>query len=123
LPNVTSQLMDKYLSDGELSARFTQRHQDGHRLRFLDPTDVRVGHQTYRSQLLDKLILNHLSLTVDRGSIFGQKCLALRTLSKDSLMSRRFFGRVFKTIADPYAGRLTLFRVYSGSLNPDTSVF
>jgi len=30
---------------------------------------------------------------------------------------------VFKTIADPYAGKLTLFRVYSGSVKPDTSVF
>ena len=30
---------------------------------------------------------------------------------------------VFKTIADPYAGKLTLFRVYSGSVKPDTSIF
>ena len=30
---------------------------------------------------------------------------------------------VFKTIADPYAGKLTLFRVYSGSVKPDMSVF
>ena len=32
-------------------------------------------------------------------------------------------GLVFKTIADPYAGKLTLFRVYSGSVRPDTSIF
>jgi len=32
-------------------------------------------------------------------------------------------GLVFKTIADPYAGKLTLFRVYSGSVKPDTSIF
>ncbi len=30
---------------------------------------------------------------------------------------------VFKTISDPYAGKLTLFRVYSGSLKSDTPVF
>jgi elongation factor G len=34
-----------------------------------------------------------------------------------------FSSLVFKTIADPYAGKLTLFRVYSGSVKPDTSVF
>ncbi|MEE8268395.1 MAG: elongation factor G, partial [Nitrospinaceae bacterium] len=34
-----------------------------------------------------------------------------------------FASLVFKTIADPYAGKLTLFRVYSGSVKPDTSVF
>ena len=31
--------------------------------------------------------------------------------------------RVFKTIADPFAGKLTIFRVYSGVLRSDSSVF
>ncbi|THB75415.1 MAG: elongation factor G [Desulfobulbaceae bacterium] len=31
-----------------------------------------------------------------------------------------FSGFVFKTMADPYAGRLTIFRVYSGTLSGDT---
>ena len=30
---------------------------------------------------------------------------------------------VFKTIADPYAGKLTLFRVFSGELSSDASVY
>lgn len=30
---------------------------------------------------------------------------------------------VFKTVADPYAGRLTLFRVFSGTLKADSTVF
>jgi elongation factor G len=30
---------------------------------------------------------------------------------------------VFKTFSDPYAGRITLMRVFSGSLSPDTSYF
>lgn len=30
---------------------------------------------------------------------------------------------VFKTIADPYAGKLSLFRVYSGMINADSSVY
>lgn len=34
-----------------------------------------------------------------------------------------FSAIVFKTIADPYAGRLTLFRVYSGKLSSDSSVY
>ncbi|KPK01591.1 MAG: elongation factor G [Nitrospira bacterium SG8_35_4] len=31
--------------------------------------------------------------------------------------------RVFKTIADPFAGKLTLFRVYSGVLKSDSSIY
>jgi len=34
-----------------------------------------------------------------------------------------FSALVFKTIADPYAGRLTIFRVYSGTLKPDSSFY
>ncbi len=34
-----------------------------------------------------------------------------------------FSALVFKTIVDPYAGRLNVFRVYSGTLNPDSSFY
>jgi elongation factor G len=34
-----------------------------------------------------------------------------------------FSAMVFKTISDPYAGKLTLFRVYSGTLKSDSTVF
>ncbi|MCK4790944.1 MAG: elongation factor G, partial [Desulfobacteraceae bacterium] len=34
-----------------------------------------------------------------------------------------FSALVFKTIADPYAGRLSIFRIYSGTLNPDSSFY
>ena len=32
-------------------------------------------------------------------------------------------GLVFKTIADPYAGKLTLFRIFSGSLKGDSTIY
>ncbi|RJQ21449.1 MAG: elongation factor G [Nitrospiraceae bacterium] len=34
-----------------------------------------------------------------------------------------FSARVFKTIADPFAGKLTLFRVYSGVLKSDSTIY
>ncbi|MBW2121902.1 MAG: elongation factor G, partial [Deltaproteobacteria bacterium] len=34
-----------------------------------------------------------------------------------------FSALVFKTVADPFAGKLTLFRVYSGALSPDSTVY
>jgi elongation factor G len=38
-------------------------------------------------------------------------------------MDAPFCGLVFKTIADPYAGKLTIFRVFSGTINSDSSTF
>ena len=37
--------------------------------------------------------------------------------------SEPFSGLVFKTMADPYVGKLTLFRVYSGTLRSDSSFY
>ncbi len=42
-----------------------------------------------------------------------------RCAGKDSALSLY----VFKTVADPYAGKLTLFRVVSGVLNSDSSIY
>jgi elongation factor G len=36
--------------------------------------------------------------------------------------SEPFSAYVFKTVADPYAGRLTVFRVYSGTLKADSNI-
>jgi len=33
-----------------------------------------------------------------------------------------FAALVFKTVSDPYTGRISLFRVFSGKVNPDVSV-
>ncbi len=34
-----------------------------------------------------------------------------------------FSALVFKTVSDPYAGKLTLFRIYSGALKSDSTIF
>jgi elongation factor G len=36
------------------------------------------------------------------------------------LADEKFSAQVFKTMADPYAGRLTIFRIYSGTLSGDS---
>src|SRR5262249_12872307 len=37
--------------------------------------------------------------------------------------SQPFSGFVFKTVADPFAGRITIFKVYSGSVKSDATVY
>ena len=73
------------------------------------------------SSLMDVIAANMPS-PVDRGAVAG-------TAPDGSPLERKpeeaepFSALVFKTIADPYAGRLTLFRVYSGTLSSDTGIY
>ena len=45
-----------------------------------------------------------------------------KEVERKPLKTEPFSAYVFKTIADPYAGRLSVFRVYSGSLKADSNV-
>ncbi len=45
-----------------------------------------------------------------------------KTIERKTDPKEPFSAYVFKTIADPYAGKLSLFRVYSGTLRADSSV-
>ena len=60
---------------------------------------------------------------MERGPVTGKKP------GKDEIETRMpeesapFSALVFKTIADPYAGRLTLFRVFSGTVSSDSTFY
>ena len=67
-------------------------------------------------------IVDLLPSPVDRGEVQGtdpvQKTEASRKPAADAPLS----AFVFKTIVDPHAGRISLFRVYSGTLKADSHV-
>jgi elongation factor G len=117
-------LMEKYLDSGEIS-----------------PEDMKSG---LRSGVLSGAIipatcgsaLKHIGITpfldmlvqympspIDRGPAIGLKPGTEDVEERLPEESAPFSAYVFKTIADPYAGRLTLFRVYSGTLKSDTPVY
>jgi elongation factor G len=60
---------------------------------------------------------------VDRGSIRGEKPGSGDEEIRLPEETSPFSAFVFKTIADPFAGRLTLFRVYSGTLSVDQGLY
>ena len=45
-----------------------------------------------------------------------------KEVERKPLQTEPLSAYVFKTIADPFAGRLSLFRVYSGSLKADSNL-
>jgi elongation factor G len=68
-------------------------------------------------------IVDLLPSPVDRGEVEGtdpvHKAPARRSPTPDAPLS----AFVFKTIADPHAGRISVFRVYSGTFKSDSTVY
>jgi elongation factor G len=117
-------LTEKYLETGELTE---EEIVDGLRIGTLRYTFTPVfcGSATLNigvPHLLD-YICQCLPSPVDRGKVLGTnpKTQELEERSPDE--SEPFSALVFKTTSDPYTGKITIFRVYSGVLNSDSTVY
>ena len=73
-------------------------------------------------QLLD-LIVNALPSPVDRGPVPGKKPGSEEEITRNPSSDAPFSAFVFKTLSDPFAGRLTIFRIYSGSVQADSTLY
>jgi elongation factor G len=118
------ELMNKYLEQGELSAEELQTGlKKGITSGSLIPVICGSAVKGIGVSMLMDLIVSSFASPVDRGPIKGKKPGTDNVEERPPSEDAPFSAIVFKTIADPYAGRLTLFRVYSGKLNPDTIVY
>ncbi|NLA40867.1 MAG: elongation factor G [Smithella sp.] len=118
------ELMNKYLEAGELSA---EELKAGLRKGVLSGSIVPVicgsAVKGIGVTLLADLAASSFASPVDRGLMKGKKPGTDAVEERQPSENAPFSAIVFKTIADPYAGRLTLFRVYSGKLNSDSAVY
>ncbi|MBI4691411.1 MAG: elongation factor G [Nitrospirae bacterium] len=119
-------LLEKYLEGGELTQEeIVNGIKEGSlSKRFIPVACGSAVKNIGIQQLLDTIILC-LPSPSDLIKIFPVKGKS----PKDGTEVQRkpdekepFSAYVFKTIADPYAGKLTLFRVYSGMLKADSTV-
>jgi len=117
-------LMNKYLEAGELTAEeIKQGLRKGVTSGNLIPVVCGSAIKGIGISLLLDLIVDSMASPVNRGAIKGKKPGGDAAEERKTSEDEPFSAIVFKTIADPYAGRLTLFRVYSGKLNPDSSIY
>lgn len=117
-------LMEKYLEGESLSEdEVLQGLREGTLTGVFTP--VFCGSATANigiRQLLDYIVAC-LPSPVDKGTQVGIKPNTEESVERQPSESEPFSAMVFKTINDPYAGKLTLMRLYSGTLAPDTVVF
>ena len=118
------ELMNKYLETGELSDEELKIGlKKGVSSGSLIPVVCGSSIKGIGISLLLDLIVSSFASPVDRGPIKGKKPKTDDIEERQPSEDAPFSAIVFKTVADPYAGRLTLFRVYSGKLNSDTPVY
>jgi elongation factor G len=117
-------LLEKYLESGELTeAEFREGLTRGIREQKLFP--VLCGAPTRNigvSPLLD-LVAEAFPSPLDRPQIEGTDLKGNGTVRRTVKDDAPLAALVFKTVADPYAGKVTMFRVYSGTMTSDSTIF
>ncbi|HOJ11293.1 MAG TPA: elongation factor G, partial [Clostridiales bacterium] len=68
-------------------------------------------------------IVNYLPSPSDTKSITAKKVGSEETVELKPTSDETFSALVFKTIADPFVGKISIFRVYSGTIKTDSVVY
>jgi elongation factor G len=119
-------LLEKYLEGGGLSdEEIIKGVREGSLTkRFMPVTYGSAVRNIAIPQLLDTAILC-LPSPVEMAQISpirGKNPKDGKEVERKPLQKEPFSAYVFKTIADPFAGRLSIFRVYSGTLRADSNI-
>jgi len=117
-------LTEKYLETGDLTE---EEILDGLRVGTMRNTFTAVlcGSATANigvKQLLDA-ICAYLPSPLDRTKAVGTNPKTEALEERAPSEAEPFSALVFKTTSDPYTGKISIFRVYSGVLNSDSTVF
>ncbi len=117
-------LLEKYLDGQELSAEeLFQGMRKGVLNRTVFPVLCGSGLRNIGIPHLLDAFIQSLPSPLDRGPVKGIHPITKAEESRKPEEDEPFSAFVFKTVADPYAGKLTIFRVWSGSLQPDGNLY
>jgi elongation factor G len=110
-------LMERYLEGEEIShEEIVAALKDGTNHGALFPVTCGVATRNLGTNRLLDAIVEDLPSPVKHGG------LDVGELNLEPVEDRELFAYVFKTRADPFAGRINLFRVYQGVLGQDSHV-
>lgn len=117
-------LLEKYLEGQPLSnEELFQALRKGVLNRMIFPILCGSGLRNIGVQPLLEAVVQFLPSPADRGPISGRHPVTKAEETRKPEPEEPFSAFVFKTVADPYAGKLTIFRVWSGTLKPDGTLY
>ena len=121
---VNDELMEKYLEGEELSAQEIELTlAQGIKSGMLVPIVCGSAALSVGVPQLMDLIIQGLPSPLEKGVKKGTKPGGDEVLERPPSADAPFSALVFKTIADPFAGKLTIFRVFSGTIQPDLPLY
>ena len=110
-------LMERYLEGEEISHdEIVTALKDGTNHGSLFPVTCGVATRNLATNRLLDAIVEDLPSPVKHGG------LEVGEVTLEPVEDKELFAYVFKTRADPFAGRVNLFRVYQGTMDHDTQV-
>ena len=114
---VSDALMERYLEGEEISHdEIVTALKDGTNHGGIFPVVCGVATRNLGTNRLLDAIVEDLPSPVKHGA------LELPEVTLEPDPERELFAYVFKTKADPFAGRINFFRVYQGTIKPDSHV-
>jgi elongation factor G len=114
---VSDSLMERYLEGEEIShEEIVDALKEGTDSGHIFPVVCGVATRNLGTNRLLDAIVDDLPSPVKHGP------LELPEVTLEPTPDKELFAYVFKTRADPFAGRINLFRVYQGTIRPDTHV-
>lgn len=120
----SDELLEQYLERGELTTDELNAALRAGTLRGdLAPTAVASALRNIGIQPLLDLLVAFLPSPMERPPVEGTRPRSAERVVRKPSEGEPFSALMFKTIADPYAGKLSLYRVFSGRLSSDSVVY
>jgi len=116
-------LLAKYLEEGSLAEpEMLKALKTGITQGKIVPVLCAAATRSIGAQALLDLIVHEFPSPVDRGEVSGTDLKAKQAGTRAPDAKAPVTALVFKTLSDPHLGKLSLFRVYSGTLKADTTL-
>jgi elongation factor G len=117
-------LLEKYLegeplSDDEINKGLRQGVLQGK----IVPVLCAAATRNYGTQPLLDLIKSYLPSPLDQEEVKGHLPDSEEAVTRKLSPAEPLSAFIYKTLADPYVGRINFFRVYSGTLKPDSQIY
>jgi len=120
---IDDEVMERYLNGDEISAEEIEKClKEGIWSRKIVPVMCGSAMKNIGVQMLLNTLIKYFPSPAYKKVAEGIDPKTGNVIKRDFSSDKNFSAFVFKTITDPFAGKLTLFRVYSGEIHPDMTV-